>query len=120
MYSCIHSLREKDSRSGITNHSCGKSPTLFCDNSVATDFGDATVRIALVGATGHIGTWLVPMLAAQGHDVVAVSRSLRQPYHLFAGWEKAEAVQADRAASIVPRSSAMVSSEDSSHRSNAT
>ena len=56
------------------------------------------MRIAVVGATGHIGTWLVPMLAAHGHDVVAVSRSLRQPYHRFAGWEKAEAVHADRSA----------------------
>ncbi len=56
------------------------------------------MRIGVIGATGHIGTWLVPMLAAQGHEVVAVSRSRREPYHRFAGWEKAEVVQADRTA----------------------
>lgn len=56
------------------------------------------MRIAVIGATGHIGTWLVPMLAARGHEVLAVSRSLRQPYHQFDGWKQAERVHADRAA----------------------
>jgi nucleoside-diphosphate-sugar epimerase len=54
------------------------------------------MRIAVIGATGHIGTWLVPMLVARGHAVVAISRSLRQPYHRFQGWDEAEVVHADR------------------------
>ena len=36
------------------------------------------------------------MLVARGHYVAAISRSQRQPYHRFAGWEKAETVHADR------------------------
>ena len=32
------------------------------------------MRIVVIGATGHIGGYLVPMLVEQGHDVVAVSR----------------------------------------------
>ena len=56
------------------------------------------MRIAVIGATGHIGTWLVPMLVARGHDVTAVSRSQRQPYHAFDGWAQARRVHADRSA----------------------
>ena len=31
-------------------------------------------RVVVIGATGHIGTYLVPRLVMAGHDVVAVSR----------------------------------------------
>lgn len=56
------------------------------------------MRIAVIGGTGHIGTWLVPMLARAGHDVLVLSRSNREPYHRFPGWEDARNIVADRAA----------------------
>jgi uncharacterized protein YbjT (DUF2867 family) len=37
-------------------------------------------RIVVIGATGHVGTYLVPRLVRAGHDVVALSRGEREPY----------------------------------------
>ena len=38
-------------------------------------------RVAVIGATGHVGTYLVPRLVRAGHEVVALSRGEREPYH---------------------------------------
>lgn len=54
------------------------------------------VRILIIGATGHIGTWLVPRLVREGHEVVAVSRGARAPYQEAAEWESVEGVVIDR------------------------
>ncbi|MHB8838367.1 MAG: NAD-dependent epimerase/dehydratase family protein [Gemmatimonadaceae bacterium] len=56
------------------------------------------MRVLVIGATGHIGTWLVPRLVRAGHSVAAVSRGLRQPYHESAEWQAVERVIVDRAA----------------------
>ena len=37
-------------------------------------------RIVVIGATGHVGTYLVPRLVRCGHEVVALSRGARGPY----------------------------------------
>jgi nucleoside-diphosphate-sugar epimerase len=55
-------------------------------------------RVAVIGATGHIGTYLVPRLVRAGHDVVALSRGERKPYHDAAEWQSVEVVTADREA----------------------
>ncbi len=55
-------------------------------------------RIVVLGATGHVGTYLVPRLVAAGHSVVAVSRGLREPYRPHPAWEKVERVELDRVA----------------------
>jgi nucleoside-diphosphate-sugar epimerase len=55
-------------------------------------------RIVVIGATGHVGTWLVPRLVAAGHAVVAVSRGQAEPYLMSAAWASAERVVLDRAA----------------------
>ena len=55
------------------------------------------MRVVVIGATGHIGTWLVPRLVRAGHDVVAVSRGERSPYHFFDEWQSARLVVIDRA-----------------------
>ena len=39
------------------------------------------MRIVVIGATGHVGTYLVPRLVRGGHEVVALSRGEREPYH---------------------------------------
>jgi nucleoside-diphosphate-sugar epimerase len=54
------------------------------------------MRIVVIGATGHIGTWLVPRLARRGHDVIAVSRGSRKPYQSFPEWDHVERAVIDR------------------------
>ena len=40
----------------------------------------------VVGATGHVGSWLVPDLVRAGHEVVAFSRGTREPYRADDAW----------------------------------
>lgn len=54
------------------------------------------MRVAVIGATGHIGTYLVPRLVRSGHEVVALSRGQRAPYQDDPAWESVERVQVDR------------------------
>ena len=56
------------------------------------------MRTVIIGATGHIGSWLVPRLVRDGHDVVAVSRGERRPYQDTSEWRSVEPVMLDRAA----------------------
>jgi len=53
-------------------------------------------RIVVIGATGHVGTFLVPRLARAGHEVVAVSRGLREPYLADEAWSGVRRVVLDR------------------------
>src|SRR3954468_10963926 len=55
-------------------------------------------RIVVIGATGHVGTYLVPRLVRAGHDVVALSRGEREPYSASAERRFAERVSIDREA----------------------
>jgi nucleoside-diphosphate-sugar epimerase len=55
-------------------------------------------RVVVIGATGHIGTYLVPRLVDGGHEVIAVSRGTRGPYHARPQWDAVTAVTADREA----------------------
>lgn len=56
------------------------------------------MRVTIIGATGHIGSWLIPRLVRRGYEVVAISRGVREPYHQSAEWRLAEHVTLDRAA----------------------
>ncbi len=53
-------------------------------------------RIVVIGATGHIGTFLVPRLVAAGHEVIAFSRGEREPYRPHQAWAEVERVTIDR------------------------
>jgi nucleoside-diphosphate-sugar epimerase len=53
-------------------------------------------RVVVIGATGHIGTYLVPRLVDRGHEVIAVSRGTRGPYHARPQWDAVTRVTADR------------------------
>ena len=53
-------------------------------------------RIVVIGATGHVGTYLVPRLVRAGHEVVALSRGTREPYLPAPEWERVQRVVADR------------------------
>ncbi len=56
------------------------------------------MRVLVIGATGHIGSYLVPRLAARGFEVVALSRGERRPYCPWADWKNLETVRVDRGA----------------------
>lgn len=54
------------------------------------------MKILITGATGHIGSYLVPRLIRAGHDVIAVART-PQPKYPFAQaeWDKVQWAVAD-------------------------
>jgi nucleoside-diphosphate-sugar epimerase len=54
------------------------------------------MRIAVIGGTGHIGSYLVPELVQAGHQVVVLSRGERTPYRASSAWNRVERVQVDR------------------------
>jgi nucleoside-diphosphate-sugar epimerase len=54
------------------------------------------MRAIVIGGTGHIGTYLVPRLVRLGYEVVNISRSQRDPYHLHGAWKEVTQVQIDR------------------------
>jgi len=53
-------------------------------------------RVVVIGATGHVGSYLVPRLVRAGHEVVAISRGEREPYVAAAEWQAVERVRLDR------------------------
>ncbi|CZT37146.1 NAD-dependent epimerase/dehydratase family protein [Rhizobium sp. 9140] len=55
-------------------------------------------RVIVIGATGHVGTYLVPALVEAGHEVVAISRGVAEPYQANAAWRQVERLQMDREA----------------------
>lgn len=56
------------------------------------------MRIVVIGATGHIGTYLVPRLVTAGHEVIALSRGQRRPYQPNPAWASVQQVTVDRQA----------------------
>jgi nucleoside-diphosphate-sugar epimerase len=56
------------------------------------------MRVVVIGATGHVGGYLVPSLVRSGHEVVAMSRGKQQLYRDDEAWDSVETVQLDREA----------------------
>ena len=56
------------------------------------------MHTVVIGATGHIGSYLVPRLLAAGHDVVSVTRGESEPYRSPGSWSPVEHVSIDREA----------------------
>ena len=54
------------------------------------------MRVVVIGGSGHVGTYLVPMLVEAGHQVILVSRGERQPYHPHKAWKQVQTVVIDR------------------------
>ena len=54
------------------------------------------MKVVVVGATGHIGSYLVPKLVWAGHEVIAMSRGKQRPYLAHPAWDQVERVQVDR------------------------
>lgn len=53
-------------------------------------------HIIIIGATGHIGSFLVPRLVADGHRVTHVGRGRSQTYHPHPAWDQVARVVLDR------------------------
>ena len=56
------------------------------------------MRVVVIGGTGHIGTYLIPRLAASGYEVLNVSRSKRVPYSEHVAWKSVAHIEMDRSA----------------------
>jgi nucleoside-diphosphate-sugar epimerase len=56
------------------------------------------MRVTIIGGTGHIGSYLTPMLVEAGHSVSCVCRNLRQPYREHAAWSSVAYIHLDRVA----------------------
>jgi nucleoside-diphosphate-sugar epimerase len=55
-------------------------------------------RVLVIGATGHVGTYLVPRLVEAGHQVITVSRGKAKPYTENRAWADVDQRQMDREA----------------------
>ena len=53
-------------------------------------------RVAVIGGSGHVGTYLVPRLVEAGYEVIVVSRGQRDPYQPHAAWNAVQRVRLDR------------------------
>lgn len=54
------------------------------------------MRVVVIGGSGHIGTYLIPMLVEKGHEVTNITRGQRQPYQPHAAWSSVKQVIANR------------------------
>ncbi|MFC3802752.1 NAD-dependent epimerase/dehydratase family protein [Cohnella sp. GCM10012308] len=56
------------------------------------------MRIVVIGGSGHVGSYMIPQLVRLGHEVVNVSRGMREPYRADPAWREVEGIAADRSA----------------------
>jgi nucleoside-diphosphate-sugar epimerase len=56
------------------------------------------MRVAIIGGTGHIGSYLTPMLVEAGHAVTCICRNLRRPYRAHESWRSISYLRLDRLA----------------------
>ena len=54
------------------------------------------MKVVVIGGSGHIGTYLIPMLVEKGHDVTNISRGQSQPYLPHKAWDSVQRIIADR------------------------
>jgi len=54
------------------------------------------MKAVVIGAAGHIGTYLIPMLMKAGYETIAITRSMSQPYEDCPEWHRVERVLMDR------------------------
>ncbi len=69
------------------------------------------MKAVVIGATGHIGTYLVPQLAEAGYEVTAVTRSASRPYEHHPAWDAAQRLLLDRSQAGFARAVADVGAE---------
>lgn len=56
------------------------------------------MKIVIIGGTGHIGSYLTPMLVEAGHSVTCIARGSREPYREHPAWRSISYCRMDRTA----------------------
>jgi nucleoside-diphosphate-sugar epimerase len=56
------------------------------------------MRVVVIGATGHVGGYLVPRLVEAEHEVIAISRGQHKLYRQHSAWKSARQVVMEREA----------------------
>jgi nucleoside-diphosphate-sugar epimerase len=56
------------------------------------------MKVVIIGGTGHIGSYLTPMLVEAGHSVTCISRGERKPYREHPAWRSISYACIDRTA----------------------
>lgn len=54
------------------------------------------MKVVVIGGTGHIGSYLVPRLVSEGHEVVSISRQRQKVYKIDPAWAAVEQLNIDR------------------------
>lgn len=54
------------------------------------------MKVAVIGGSGHVGTYLVPRLVQAGHEVINITRGRSKPYLPHAAWSSVQAITLDR------------------------
>src|SRR6476646_1869589 len=54
------------------------------------------MRVAIIGGTGHIGSYLTPVLVEAGYSVTCGCRGVRQPYREHSAWGSVDYLHVDR------------------------
>ena len=54
------------------------------------------MKVVVIGGSGKVGTYLVPMMVQRGYAVTVVSRSMSEPYIKDIAWKKVDRVLLDR------------------------
>ncbi len=54
------------------------------------------MRVAVIGGTGHIGTYLTPRLFEAGHTVLCICRGQQRPYRDHPTWAQVQYIYLDR------------------------
>ena len=54
------------------------------------------MKVIVIGGTGHIGTFLIPMLVKSGYQTIYITRGKSKPYVDDIAWEKAQNIILDR------------------------
>lgn len=54
------------------------------------------MKAIVIGAAGHIGTYLIPMLVQAGYETIAVTRTMSSPYQDHPAWHRVSRKLADR------------------------
>jgi nucleoside-diphosphate-sugar epimerase len=54
------------------------------------------MKVVVIGGTGHVGTFLIPRLVNEGHQVTVISRQQHRPYVANDAWQKVQWVNLDR------------------------
>src|SRR5688572_30760173 len=56
------------------------------------------MRVVVIGGSGHIGTYLIPMLVEKEYEVINITRGQSKPYLPHAAWKSVRQIEANREA----------------------